>query len=303
MRKTLTILAFCLASICSAQTLSLCTATPQHPVPLLCDAWGNVIGIPESTSLATGYLHYDASTKVWDFEAGGSGGTPAIPLSSIQWNNAGAFGGSAFLYDPTGTVSPLCSGDPCIYYQDPVSLNIIAITVDGIYLENSSGGEALFKPGQISVTGTGNQAATLSDDHIALNGLTSGTASIGVPAIAGSSNKINLPTSTGAPYSVLQTDGGSPQQASWTNTPTFTAIASGTASNTDLTGVMTASTGTATYSFTGTYTTAPVCIVQDGTTVANLLTVTVTKPGSVWVLTATTTGASDAVSYICVGQN
>ena len=76
-------------------------------------------------------------------------------------------------------------------------------------------------------------------------------------------------------------------------------IATGTASNTDLAGAMTASTGTASYDFTQTYTSAPVCVVQDDTTLASLLTKTVTTS----TLTATTTGASDQVSYVCHGRN
>jgi hypothetical protein len=78
-----------------------------------------------------------------------------------------------------------------------------------------------------------------------------------------------------------------------------TGVATGTASNTDFAGVMTASGGTATYSFTGTYTTAPVCILQDDTTLASLLTKTITTSG----ISATTTGTTDSVSYICAGRN
>jgi hypothetical protein len=76
-------------------------------------------------------------------------------------------------------------------------------------------------------------------------------------------------------------------------------LATGTASNTDTAGVITASGGTATYSFTGTYATAPVCVVMDDSTISNLLTKTV----STTTLTVTTTGATDSVSYICVGRN
>ena len=85
-------------------------------------------------------------------------------------------------------------------------------------------------------------------------------------------------------------------QAGGVVTPT---IGTGTASNTDLAGVMTSATGAFSYSFAGTHTTAPVCIVQDQTTIASLLTVVVTTSG----ISGTTTGASDAVSYICVGLN
>lgn len=73
----------------------------------------------------------------------------------------------------------------------------------------------------------------------------------------------------------------------------------GTSSNSDVTGILTASSGTASYTFAGTYASAPVCIVQDDTTIGNLLTKTV----STTTLTATTTGSTDHVSYVCVGRN
>ena len=71
------------------------------------------------------------------------------------------------------------------------------------------------------------------------------------------------------------------------------------AGNTDLAGLLTASAGTANYSFTDTYTTAPVCIVQDDTLISSLLSVTV----STTTLTVTTTGATDLVAYHCIGLN
>lgn len=60
--------------------------------------------------------------------------------------------------------------------------------------------------------------------YLVFTGLTSGSASIGVAAIAGTPNTINLPTTTGSANGVLQTDGGNPQQASWTNTPIHNTV-------------------------------------------------------------------------------
>jgi hypothetical protein len=66
-------------------------------------------------------------------------------------------------------------------------------------------------------------------------GATSGTASMGVAAVAGTPNPILLPTSTGTSGQVLTTDGANPQQTSWTGGGTGTSgtvtgtIASGTA--------------------------------------------------------------------------
>ncbi len=98
-------------------------------------------------------------------------------------------------------------------------------------------------------------------------------------------------------YSILQ-EGSAPNL--FAAPTTFSAgVNTGNSSNTDLAGILTASGGTASYSFTGTHATAPVCIVQDDTTLASLLTKTV----STTTLTVTTTGATDSVSYICVGKN
>ena len=63
--------------------------------------------------------------------------------------------------------------------------------------------------------------------------------------------------------------------------------------------MLTASAGTASYVFAGTYATAPVVIVQDDTTPAGILTKTVTNTG----FTVTCSGATDKISYICVGLN
>ena len=94
----------------------------------------------------------------------------------------------------------------------------------------------------------------------------------------------------------------------WTGAQTFTQpvtvqgsseIATGTASNTDLAGILIASGGTASYTFTGTYTSSPVCVVQDDTLISNL----VSKGVNTTTLTVTTTGLTDHVSYLCIGRN
>ena len=77
------------------------------------------------------------------------------------------------------------------------------------------------------------------------------------------------------------------------------AIGTGTTGQTDLMGTLTAMAGTAIRTFTGLYTNPPVCLVQDQTTIASLLTVTVTNT----TLTATTTGATDQVKYHCFVTN
>lgn len=57
--------------------------------------------------LATNTLYaYDAGTLTWVAVGGGGGGTPANPTNSIQYNNAGAFGGSStLLFNGTNTIT------------------------------------------------------------------------------------------------------------------------------------------------------------------------------------------------------
>lgn len=76
-------------------------------------------------------------------------------------------------------------------------------------------------------------------------------------------------------------------------------IMTSTSSNTDLNGTITASGGTASYSFTRTFAIAPICIARDETTLASLLSVSVNTT----TLTVTTAGMTDHVSFICVGRS
>jgi hypothetical protein len=75
------------------------------------------------------------------------------------------------------------------------------------------------------------------------------------------------------------------------------SISSGVSTNTDLNGILTLSSGTASYTFTGTYTSAPVCVASDDTAIAA---VKVSVTSTTLTVTGTTT---DAVSYICSGRN
>jgi hypothetical protein len=74
-------------------------------------------------------------------------------------------------------------------------------------------------------------------------------------------------------------------------------VRSGSASNTDLDGKLTLSSGTASYTFTGTYTSAPICTAND-TTALNPVQVSATAT----TLTLTGTG-TDVINYICMGRN
>lgn len=67
--------------------------------------------------------------------------------------------------------------------------------------------------------------------------------------------------------------------------------------NTDMFGVITLSAGAGSYPFKGTYTSAPVCVFEDGTTRANALTPTVT---ATTISIASGTG-TDNIKYLCFG--
>jgi hypothetical protein len=61
------------------------------------------------------------------------------------------------------------------------------------------------------------QSTAAFNAPLTLLGSTSGSASIGVAAAAGTPNQINLPTTTGTAGQVLTTDGMNPQQLSWSS--------------------------------------------------------------------------------------
>jgi len=76
-------------------------------------------------------------------------------------------------------------------------------------------------------------------------------------------------------------------------------VGSGTSSNTDFNGTLTQSSGTSSYTFAGTYSSHPVCLASDETSIAS---VKVTYTGTTAV-TFTTSGASDVIDYSCTYRN
>lgn len=75
-------------------------------------------------------------------------------------------------------------------------------------------------------------------------------------------------------------------------------LASGSASNTDINGILTLAAGTASYTFVNTYSSTPICFSKDVTTSTNATNETVTTT----TLTVTGTG-TDQVKYSCTGRN
>jgi hypothetical protein len=81
-----------------------------------------------------------------------------------------------------------------------------------------------------------------------------------------------------------------------TGAGTFATVGTGTASNTDVVGELTASSNTVTYKFTGRYISHPVCIASNETTAGRDIKVTYTGATSVIF---TTPGPSDVLGYAC----
>ena len=76
------------------------------------------------------------------------------------------------------------------------------------------------------------------------------------------------------------------------------SLGSQTSANTDLVGVLALSSGSATLTFGGTYSSSPVCITKDETNPANPTSEAITSTA----LTVTGTG-TDSVGYICIFRN
>lgn len=160
--------------------------------------------------------------------------TPGGSDGQLQYNNAGAFGGSAFTYDPTGAADA-CDGNPCI--QNTNSIQNISISSEQSLISLNNGSDnngftrqnwdsflaydniaedySTLTPDGVESKGAGAASTKITPLFILFTGLTSGNARIGVPAIAGTPSDILLPTTTGTSGQVLSTNGGSPQQTSW----------------------------------------------------------------------------------------
>lgn len=100
---------YSVASVTDATHLTLTTsAGTQTNAPYIIHGWG--IGAI-SFSYASNCMSLYSSTGAWAcLSGGGGGGTPGTPLSSVQFNNSGAFGGSAnFLWNNTSGVLSICT--------------------------------------------------------------------------------------------------------------------------------------------------------------------------------------------------
>ena len=101
---------------------------------------------------------------------------------------------------------------------------------------------------QLDILGAVKHKAGAGVSLIDLYGSTSGQAGISVAAVAGTPATILLPTTTGSANALLSTNGSTPQQTSWTTSPT---LAAATITNLTVTGTCSGCTGTFTYPSAG----------------------------------------------------
>jgi hypothetical protein len=155
--------------------------------------------VPASGS-ATG-THFIRDDGIWAIPAGGGGGTPGGPNLSVQYNNAGAFGGYTNIQLTALIQSFTSSLSGAVPSSGGGVLNFLR--ADATWA-NTLGGVA---------GGTG---------VLNLAGNTSGVITIQPQAAAGTYN-FNLPTTVGVAGQVLQAAGSASPMA-WTYTPTLGAV-------------------------------------------------------------------------------
>lgn len=163
---------------------------------------------------------------------GGGGGTPGGAVTTIQFNDAGSFGGDdgQLTWEKT-TNSFLASGDTnavqTLRVNDATTPMVVKLSGSAVgnqilVAADTSGGTILERADSdislISSHGVINVGLLgTSNGVIQFNGSTSGSAQVGAFDVAGNPHKLNLPTVTGAAGQVLSTDGGNPQNLFWTN--------------------------------------------------------------------------------------
>jgi len=140
---------------------------------------------------------------------GGGSGTPGGSNTQFQYNNAGTFGG---IVDLTFTIPhTIAGGASGIFDFSAVSSFKIPVTATEVLYAGTGGAIT----GSAKFIWTNSTNILTAGYQLTLLGSTSGSASIGAAATAGTPQPMNLPTSTGTSGYVLATDGGSPQQLSW----------------------------------------------------------------------------------------
>lgn len=222
-------------------------------------------------------LVFDSASPTVGDAAGISSSTPgaAHDLGSAAPTSTSTVIGTIVLNPTTGGLPTGCTIAPGCYVE------LTTFSIGGGSVANA----LVSNPG---ATATNTIAPTASTVIPISPGCNSG---------AGSTQQcLNVTNGSGTPVLVVQNNG---QTQVGPTTGTVKNMQSGTSSNSDLDGTLTMSSGTATYTWTGTYSVHPTCTASDETAIAAVK-VTYTSTTSV---TFTTSGSSDVIDYHCIGRN
>lgn len=164
---------------------------------------------------------------------------------------------------------------------------------------------------QLNLGGGGGGGQGGSPNAVVTNPATNATNSIQPTVSTVQGLTVEAPSSAGGTLPILQANDNTGAQAlavlqngtvKLGKSGAAPSVGSDTAANTDLDGELTMSSNTATYTFSGTYSSHPTCIASNETATAANSGIKVTYTGVVSV-TFTTTGASDVISYHCLFRN
>jgi hypothetical protein len=173
--------------------------------------------------------------SAWGNQGSAGGASPGGSNTAIQFNDSGVFGGAfnganGLQWDKsTGSLGFDGGGAGIAQFAvngatEQLTIAPGSITWNTAVTNFNSLNAEISSLGILSLGGPVHAPFLGGTGLITLNGITSGSANISVADAAGTPNQINLPTATGAASGVLQTDGGSPQQTSWTTSPTLSTI-------------------------------------------------------------------------------
>ena len=217
-------------------------------------------------------------------------GTPSAPTAAVSTNTT-QLATTAFVVGQAGTATPLMDG------IGATGTSLLYARQDHVHPTDTTRAP-INSP---AFTGTP------SGPSYTFTGSGSGSSQWGAAAAAGTPNAVNVPTATANADDVLASDGGSPQQTSWS--PRAKVYACGTTTTCSATlqsnpqvvqGIVTLSGGTATVSSLPTFTstTSFRCTASDN---SSIVTGANAVPASATSITVTGTG-SDVVSFICAGN-
>lgn len=186
------------SSQCFSQLVTVVTTSPQtlniSPPPIVVDvlqtpppilAYSN----SEIRGASKGTIYYNTTSSTYQQCNAASGGTctswsglagggPGAPPNSVQYNNAGTFGGSVFIYNPSDSSGNSCSsGVPCATIGAPVDSGAFWDSSDAINTANVSASSDVASSGGAAFSTTSilnNAPITFGITIFAANGASTG---------------------------------------------------------------------------------------------------------------------------------